>query len=209
MQFFKYTDNAVELARPEIMLYPTVSEIIKRDKGGKVTGDPDGRKKQYAFKELLYVYYTCDFNAYPTQHSLSKSEAHAYGVKQAGLPEQYEPDPIVRSLMEQYKNENWTPGKKTIKNLLDTFSFNDDIISNININLKLLLKNTSLTKEMIGELIKYQQDLMKIAIEIPAQVRKLREAIALVQEEEKEIVIRRGGEEVLDSMEPGSELENE
>ena len=129
MQFFKYTDNGVVLARPEIELYPTIAEIIKRDKGGKVTGDPDGRKKAYAFKEFHYVYLTCDFNAYPTQHSLSKLEAHAYGVKHARLPEQYEPDPVVRDLMGQYINENWTPEKKTIKNLLDTFSFNDGLYS--------------------------------------------------------------------------------
>ena len=209
MQFFKFIDGVVELARPEIALYPTVNEILKRDKGGKIVGDPDGRKKAYAFKELTYVYFMCDFYAYPMQHALSDEDAHHYAVKHTGLPDHYAPDAVVSSLMEQYREEHLTIGKKTIKNLLDTFSLNSIAITSINTNLKLLLKNAALTKDQISEVIKYQQDLMKIATEVPQQVKKLREAFSLVQEEEKEILIRRGGEEVPQSMLPGNSIEND
>lgn len=209
MQFFKFVDGVIELARPEIALYPNVNEILKRDKGGKVTGDPDGRKKAYAFKELTYVYFTCDFHAYPSQHALSKEEAHFYAIQHSGLPEQYEPDSVVRDLMLQYLDEHLTLGKKTIKNLLDTFSLNDIAIASINANMKLLLKNSALTKDQISEMIKYQQDLMKIATEVPQQVKKLREALSLIQDEEREILIRRGGEEVDQSMIPDNDIERD
>lgn len=209
MQFFKFVDGVVELARPEIALYPTINEILKRDKGGKITGDPDGRKKAFAFKELTYVYYTCDFNAYPTQHGLDKLQAHLYAIKYTGLPEQYEPDPIVRALMVQYIDEHWSVGKKTIKTLIEAFTLSDLALASITSNLKLLLNSASLTPDQITQMIKYQQQILDIAQQVPKQVKQLREAIAIVQEEEREILIRQGGEEVPDSMLPGNKIENE
>ena len=208
MQFFKIVDGNIELARPEIALIPTVNEILKRDKGGKVTGDPDGRKKLYAFRELAYVYFRCDFYAYPIQHSLSESAAHSWAVRNALLPDHYEPDAIVRDLMVQYINEHLSPAKQTIKNLLDTFSLNDIAIKNATANLKLLLDNSNMTITQISDLIKIQQLLLSIATDIPHQVKVLREAMSIVQEEEKQILIKRGGDEVSDSSLPGNDIEN-
>lgn len=207
MKLFKMSEDGVlTLNKDEATLNPLIREIIKRDKGGKIEGDMSGQKKEYAFREFKYVYYTCDFDAYPSQHGLSTKAAHSYAIKEAELPEAYEPDEVIRALMKQYRREHLTPSKEIIIELVGVFSFNLDIVKSIRNNLQNLMNNSGLTKDQISELIKYQQQLLDVSTEIPNQVKKLRQTLSLVQEEEQTIQIRRGGEEVDPSMRPDNAI---
>lgn len=209
MKFFKFNEEGLlELNKDEIALYPNVKKILARDRGGKVVGDPDGRLKFYAFKEFAYVYYRCDFEAYPAQHGLTEKEAHTYAVKHANLPNDYQPDELVSAFMKQYENEHLTPTKKAIKTLIRVFVINDKLVEKIEQNLHSTLELPTLTGPQISELIGYQKELIKIATDVPLTVKKLREAMSLLEEEEKVIMIARGGEEVLDSMNPSNKVEN-
>lgn len=208
MKFFKFVDGAVTLDKDAIALYPNVKKIIARDKGGKVYGDPDGRLKMYAFRELTYVYFKCDFEAYPVQHGLNDKEAHEYAVKYSKLDKDYKPDEAVQALMGQYEKEHLTPTKSSIKTLIRVFTLNEKLVEKIELNLRASLDLPTLSGPQISELISFQRELVKIAIEVPLTTKKLREAMSLLEEEERTTQIMRGGEELPDSMEPGNKIED-
>lgn len=209
MKFFKFTDGAVELARDEIALYPLAKKILSRDRGGKYPHDKDGRLKLYAFKEFTYIYHRCDFAAYPSQHGLTPSEAHKYAVENSGLPSDYEPDEVVTAFMKQYEREHLSQAKHSIKTLNRIFSMGDRLVEKIEYNLNQTLTLPTLTREQISELLAYQKQLLEISTTVPQQVKKLREAMNALEEEEKIQQIIRGGEIMSDSMNPDNDIEND
>lgn len=209
MEFFKFEDNKVTLARPEIGLYPNIKKIIDRDKGGVYLDDPDGKKKTFAFNEFRYIYFACDYRAYPIQNGLSEKEARKYALVNSCLPKEYKPDILVEELMVQYKKEHLTPAKQTIASLLRLFVINDKLIEKIEQNLTATLSLPTLTKDQIKEVLDYQSKVLEIATSIPKQAENLRAAINLVEEQEKTVLVRRGGEMVKDSMNPDNDIENE
>lgn len=208
MKFFKFENGEIVLDKAEIALYSNFKKILSRDRGGRVPGDPDGRLKMYAFREFAYIYFKCDFEAYPSQHGLNEQEAHHYAVQQARLEKNYDPDEVVKAAMRQYENEHLSPGKKSIKSLIRLFVSNDRIVSKIENNITATLDLPTLTRDQITELLTYQKQLIEIATSVPAQVKKLREAMTLLEEEDKEVKIARGGSEVALSMDPENDIEN-
>jgi hypothetical protein len=208
MRFFKFTDGAIELDKDAIALYPNVKKILARDRGGKVTGDPDGRLKLYAFKEFTYVYFRCDFEAYPAQHGLSEKETHLYAAKEAGLGKDYEPDDLVLHFIKQYEKEHLTPAKQAIKTLIRVFAFNNNIVEKMEKVLSESLTLPTLTPQQVKDLLDFQKQLISIATDVPIITKKLKEAMNLLQEEDKLVEIGRGGEEVTDSFRPDNNIEN-
>lgn len=209
MKFFKFIDGLVELDKDEIALYPNVKKIITRDHGGKITGDPDGRHKFFAFRELTYVYFMRDFSAYPTQHGLNEKEAHMYAIKNAQLPKDYQPDEVVLALMAQYEKEHLSPAKKSIKTLIRLFTLNDKVVEKIEKNLNDTLSLPTLNREQIKEILEYQEKLIEIATSVPKHAKDLREAINLLEEEEKTVQIIRGGAIKAESMDANNPIEND
>lgn len=209
MKYFKFIDGELSLNKDEIALYSNIKRIIARDRGGKVSGDPDGRLKKYAFKEFAYVYFRCDFEAYPAQHGMTEKEAHIYAVDNAKLPINYQPDELILSFIKQYEREHLSPAKKSIKTLIRVFVISDKVVEKIEMNITATLELPTLTRDQISELLGYQKQLIEIATTTPRTVKSLREAMNLLEEEEKSIQILRGGEIRLDSMEPDNTLENE
>ena len=207
MKFFTFTDGAVELARDEIALYPLARKILSRDRGGKYPQDKDGRLKMYAFKEFTYIYHMCDFAAFPSQHGLTPSESHKYAVENSGLSSDYEPDEVVVAFMQQYLREHLSQAKHSIKTLNRVFSMGDRLIEKIEANLNATLSLATLTREQISELLSYQKQLLELATSIPQHVKKLREAMNALEEEEKLQQVVRGGEIMSDSMNPNNDIE--
>lgn len=208
MKFFKFENGEITLDKDEIALYPNVKKILSRDRGGRVPGDPDGRLKLYAYREFAYVYFRCDFEAYPAQHGLSDAEAHEYAIKQSRLEKTYQPDEVVKAFIKQYEDEHLSPAKKAIKSLIRLFTLNDKVVIKIEQNITSTLALPTLTRDLITELLTYQKQLLEIATTVPLQVKKLREAMSLLEEEDKIVQIARGGEEVLASMDPDNDIEN-
>lgn len=56
MSIFKIEDDELVLDKEEARMIPAFKDIIVRDKGGKIVGDSNGRKKYYALAELMYLY---------------------------------------------------------------------------------------------------------------------------------------------------------
>ena len=207
MKFFKFLDGELTLAKDEIALYPNFKKILARDRGGKVMGDPDGRLKFYAFKEFKYIYFRCDFEAYPAQHGLTEKEAHDYACKHSGLGKDYSPDAEVEAAIKQYEREHLSPAKKAIKTLIRIFVLNDKLVEKIEKNLTSTLELPTLTGAQISELLTYQKQLLDIAVTVPTNVKKLREAMNLLEEEEKTQAVLRGGEIRATSMDPNNVIE--
>lgn len=209
MKYFKLIDGVVQLDHESIGLYPNIKKIISRDRGGKVSGDPDGRLKLYAFKEFTYVYFRCDFEAYPAQHGMNEKEAHLYAAKQAGLGKDYQPDELVLAFCKQYEQEHLTLTKQAIKTLIRLFALNDKIVSKIEQNLTASLELPTLAPGMITELLTYQKQLIDIANTVPVTAKKLREAMNLLEEEAKLVEIGRGGDEISESFRVDNIIEND
>ena len=209
MKYFKVIEGIVQLDHEAIGLYPNIKKIISRDRGGKVSGDPDGRLKLYAFKEFTYVYFRCDFEAYPAQHGLNEKEAHLYAAKQAGLGKEYQPDEVVLAFCKQYEQEHLTTTKQAIKTLIRIFTFNNKLVEKIEKVLTDTLELPTLTPAQTADLLAYQKQLIGIATEVPVITKKLREAMNLLEEEAKLIEVGRGGDEITDSFRPDNIIEND
>jgi hypothetical protein len=207
MKFLKFEEGAVTLNKDVITLYPLVKKILAKDKGGKIYGDPDGRLKMYAMRELAYVYFMCDFEAYPVQHGLNEKEAHKYAVKNSPLDKEYQPDDIVLAFMKQYEAEHLTPTKRTIKTLIRVFTLNEKLVEKIEANLNASLDLPVLNSAQIAELLGYQKQLMSIAVDVPKTVKELRNAMSLLEEEEKIQQVIRGGEIKPDSYDSNNDIE--
>lgn len=209
MEWFKIEDGIAVFDKPAIAIYPNIKKLLARDVGGKVTGDPDGRKKLYAFREMTYVYFKCDYRAYPAQHGLTENEAHLYAAKQANLGKDYKPDDLVLAICKQYTDEHLTQAKHSIKTLIRVFALNEKIVEKIEKNLRDSLQLETLSAPMITELLNYQNALIKIASDIPDIAKKLKTAMNLLEEEERVKEITRGGAEKLDSMDPNNAIESD
>lgn len=207
MKFFKFVNGELTLAKDEIALYPVFKKILSRDRGGRVTGDPDGRLKLYAFKEFKYIYFRCDFEAYPSQHGLTEKETHDYACLHSGLGKDYVPDNDMLHAIKQYEKEHLSPAKKAIKTLIRIFVLNDKLVEKIENNLTATLELPTLSAPQISELLTYQKQLLDVAVTVPTNVKKLREAMNLLEEEERTQAILRGGEIRSSSMDGDSTIE--
>jgi hypothetical protein len=94
--------GTLEINKKEARQVPSFRTIVERDKGGKVYGDPDGRKKYFAFKELYYIYiYVDPFSMYSI---LNDTRRHKQALESSGLIEfeDWKPDTVVKQAMEDY-----------------------------------------------------------------------------------------------------------
>jgi len=97
--------GTLDLNRDEAREIKSFREIISRDKGGKVKGDADGRKKLFAKKELYYVYIMADwFNMYAI---LNDKRRHQRALEDTGLIriEGWKPDQLIEDAILAYRND--------------------------------------------------------------------------------------------------------
>lgn len=78
--------------------------ILERDKGGKIKGDLEGRKKELAKKELLYVYIMADpFNSYQV---LEDKERVEVAKRITGLNMiKWKPDEVIENAIDRYRED--------------------------------------------------------------------------------------------------------
>lgn len=77
--------QTLEINKIEVREVKEYREILERDKGGKIKGDADGRKKYLAKRELMYVYIMADpFNLYSV---LNDERKHKLALQETGLIE--------------------------------------------------------------------------------------------------------------------------
>lgn len=94
-------DGLLEINKPEIRGIKAFREIVERDKGQHTKkGDYDGRKKLFAFKELMYVHlYSSVAGIYK---DLPEDAKHANCKRDAELHDTWKPDSVIKRACEKY-----------------------------------------------------------------------------------------------------------
>jgi hypothetical protein len=94
-------EGLLELNKNEVRSIPAFREVIARDKGGKIFGDNEGRKKLFAYKELMYIHLV----THPSTiyRDLPKEAREIASKKLADLPEEWKPDKVINNAIEAYK----------------------------------------------------------------------------------------------------------
>lgn len=160
-RLFKLNEHTGELEfnKDEARQFPPFRELIWRDKGGVIMGDPDGRKKYVARRELYYVYVMAD--PFTMFSILNKERRHNVALEHSRLKEieGWKPDKLVKDAIEFYKEEypNLTATAKAflnsrvaLANIAEDIgtlnSYNDELRKEIRIK-KLIAENEDLTEE--------------------------------------------------------------
>lgn len=87
--------GVLEVNKPEIRNLKAFKSILERDKGGKVKGDSDGRKKAFAFREFMYIYLVA--SEYSIYASLPDEARKIKAQKEANLPDKWKEDDLIRT----------------------------------------------------------------------------------------------------------------
>ena len=83
---------------------PDFRVIIARDRGQKVQGDSDGRKKYFAMKELAYMIWYCHYSSEFVKNYPEGDERHAALIRKLELPNDWKPDSALRKAMETFRD---------------------------------------------------------------------------------------------------------
>lgn len=206
MKFFKLVDGVLQLDKDEIGAYKVYDRLLRRDKGSY--GDAEGRKKLHAFKEFKYIYFTCDYEAYPQQHGYSPKEAHEYAIAQTGLDKNWVPDQEILDAMEVYKEEHLSEAKQSIVDLIKILRLNRRTAGKVHEAIEEKL-NAKLSPQEAADIISYQSRILEIATNIPKQIKQLTEALAIIEElDKKDVKLARGKKEIKPSMNPNNDIES-
>ena len=94
-------EGTLEVNKIEARSIKEFKAILIRDKGKKVDGDYDGRRKLFAFKELMYIYlYSHPSSIY---RDLPDETRHEKSVEHAILPDTWKVDDIIKSAQDRFK----------------------------------------------------------------------------------------------------------
>lgn len=132
MGFFKVNDDGLlEIDRDEVRGITIYKTILERDRGTK--GDNDGRKKAFAFKEFMYIYFISDFSSWIVKGGFNNKEAHKLAVRDSGLPEDYKPDTIVKEGITLYceTQEGELPSLGALRTSITGLKLADKIAKNV------------------------------------------------------------------------------
>lgn len=91
---FIVVEGLLEINKEEIRTEPEFKAILTRDRGKKVAGDNDGRKKLFAFKEFMFI--KLYYNPLSIYRDLADKKRYAKAVNGAKLPEDWAEDEVVK-----------------------------------------------------------------------------------------------------------------
>lgn len=95
------TDGLLEINKPEIRSIEAFRTILERDKGKREKGDADGRKKFFAFKELMYIHlYMSVVSIYK---DLPEEARHEKAKFDAKLPDNWKKDKAIIRACKKYE----------------------------------------------------------------------------------------------------------
>lgn len=178
---------------------PSLRQLIDKDVRQLYSRDKSRNKEMY-IKECIIIYYLYDPKSPAQQSGLNDKEALKMGIEQAGLPNNYIPDNLVRNIGKRYYEQNITEAGKVVENITKGIH---------NINLFISLSNQLLSEKIsnpstiniddIGGLMKLVDNITEKASELPDVMEKLNKAKeALLYEKQSETV--RGGVNFTSSM---------
>lgn len=93
-------EGILEVNKKEIRNIKAFRDILFRDKGKKVDGDYDGRRKAFAFKEFMYIYvYTHPASIY---RDLPDENRHIKSIEHAELPSDWKVDTVIKKAQDKF-----------------------------------------------------------------------------------------------------------
>jgi hypothetical protein len=98
---FLVKNGILEINKPEAREIPEYKALIVRDKGTE--GDSEGRKKQGAMRELLYIYLILDPRS--MYYNLSKEERKELAKAHCKFPDNWKPDELMQDAAKRYKKD--------------------------------------------------------------------------------------------------------
>ena len=167
--------GTLEINRDEARETKEFRVIIERDKGGKVKGDSDGRKKLFARKELYYVYIMADwFNMFAI---LNEKRRHQRALEETELirVEGWKPDKAVIEAIEAYRKGMvaLSPIAKAYINsrkALDALGDDIELLNDYGNDLRIKIKDA---KVIIDSMQEYDEDKKKAETALSAYLSKL------------------------------------
>lgn len=197
MQVVNFDNNKVELYLQD----KAFIELRVRDRNAS---------KSKFYKEMMYIYNVCDYNAQPAREGYNESDTHKYAIDAAGLEPTYVPDEAVKKAIITYFKIRDTAPIKYLKELLKSMKTSLDIVTELNsLNMTMLkeIKELPNDKEnlerkvnLINTLVKNQDILFTLSSKAEEQTSILESLNDRIKIEEEKQEKSLGGDEVTSSM---------
>lgn len=199
---FKLVDSEIVVS-PDVLNNKVYKDLIRRDRGGVIEGDANGLKKARAFAELGLIWYCINLNSPGIQRGLSGIELESSGKAFVGLPDNWKKDDSYFRAYEEYQRDYFdnavTRSIKTILRGLDQTTAIADTINNL---IKTKSYDAGLTLDGVGEIIKLNNEFMKIVANLPDTIQNLKSLEESYLKEERKLKKGRGGLVITSSMIP-------
>lgn len=134
---------------PMAKLIKSFSDIIKRDKGGKIKGDHEGRKKLMSTLELAYIWYVTDRKS-PIRRNYPENEWEYKAKEKLGMPEEWKPDKLVEEACLDWFEITATQTSKVLEELRSSLFSSQRIIGLLRKRLDKRMDSMALIEELSG-----------------------------------------------------------
>lgn len=213
-ELFEVKDGMLVLNNDVVRGIRPFKTLLEKDRGGKIDGDHDGRKKFYAHAQFMYMYLANHPNSILADAPID--QLHDLAVEKSGLPEGWKKGKLYKEVEEAYVEgleltstyKAYIEAKRTLYSIGDDmvlFSKQRDRIKKSLESVNTQLENTDMDspdyKEIIAREEMLTQRLMKVTAEIQGitdrlpnnynTINELKKII--VKENEQKAGIRGGG----------------
>ncbi len=124
--------------------------------------DFNGRKRDRGRKEMVYLYFYCDYRSEYSE--LSDSERHQAAIDSAGLPEGYNISDELRAAMDRYISLQESPELKLLSSaygVIERLRIYLDTVEVTDANSKIIIDNLSKMGGLLNGLKKLEEQVRK------------------------------------------------
>lgn len=176
---------------------PTLRQLMDKDIALLWQRDTTKDKRKY-IAEVGVIYYLGDPKSPAKQQGLTDDEAIKMAIDNFNLPENYQPDSLVRKLIDKYYVQNITEAGVALEALHKSIHLVSMAAVKINDMLNRKLSG-AISDEDITSILTMMDSVSKRVTEIPALTKALGVAYENLRNEEEE-QLARGGKQILSSM---------
>lgn len=199
---FEMVNGNLTIKRTATFMIPEVKALIRRDRGGVIKGDYDGRLKELAMREIMYAWWVVNVNSPGCLRGLEGKALIKDAKENLDLPDDWNPDATVLAWVAKYKKFHYeSKAVVAIKDLIDALNN----ISTVNSKLIGIIKDKIEATDdatALATIIAAQDSITKKVIEIPNQVKGLKNLYEEIRREEKQVKIGKGNVAITSSMDP-------
>ena len=176
---------------------PTIRQLQDKDVALLWQRDTTKDKRNY-IAEAGVIYYLGDPKSPAKQQGLSDAECLKMAIDNYNLPNDYQPDSLVKKLIDKYYKQNITEAGIALEILQKSIHLVSIAANRINEQLNRKLQG-AIGDEDITSLLTMMDAVSKRIVEIPALTKALGVAYDNLRNEEEE-QLARGGKQILSSM---------